>query len=201
VNKSTRGFGLLENWLSKKRHKLAKDWICADISAGSILDIGCGMYPAFLESMDRFKRSGIDRQCPGAPEWLDFTVHDLDKAEALPFEDGSFNAVSALALIEHLPPAAAERLTQEVRRVLKENGLLVITTPAYWTDRILRILAVFKLVSRQEIEEHKNLFSERSLRELLSAAGFSDIRTGSFELGMNIYAVARKPGLRGPKGP
>lgn len=191
---------MLETWLSKKRHKLAKDRICADLSAGSILDIGCGVYPAFLESMDRFKRFGIDRQRPGAPEWLDFTVHDLDKAEVLPFEDGSFDAVSALALIEHLPSGATERLMQEVRRVLKENGLLVITTPAYWTDRILRILAVLNLVSRQEIEEHKNLFSERSLKALLSGAGFSDIRTGRFELGMNIYAVAHKPGPHGAKG-
>ncbi len=56
-------------------------------------------------------------------------------ALALPFADASFDAVAAFDVIEHCEP---ERLAlDEVRRVLRPGGRLVLSVPAYtwaWSD-------------------------------------------------------------------
>lgn len=56
-------------------------------------------------------------------------------AEALPFADGTFDAVAAFDVVEH---CADEALAlSEMRRVLRPGGVLLVSVPAYqwaWTD-------------------------------------------------------------------
>jgi len=56
-------------------------------------------------------------------------------------------------------------------------------------------MARLRLVSPAEIEEHKDRYSPGKISSVLQQGGFAaqDIRTGYFELGMNIWAAARKP--------
>ncbi len=63
-----------------------------------------------------------------------------------------------------------------------------MTTPAPWTDALLRIMARLNLVSSAEIHEHKSLFDRASLLGTLAKAGFGeeDMRGGYFELGLNV---------------
>lgn len=49
-------------------------------------------------------------------------------AQSLPFKDMSFDVVSALEVVEHLPEP--ERAFQECYRVLKEDGILLLSTPS-----------------------------------------------------------------------
>lgn len=54
---------------------------------------------------------------------------------ALPFADGSFDLVSAFDVIEHLDPEATA--LDQVHRVLRPGGILLMSVPAYqwaWTD-------------------------------------------------------------------
>jgi len=56
-------------------------------------------------------------------------------ALALPFEDGVFDVVTAFDVIEHCEPE--DTALDEVRRVLRPGGHLVLSVPAYswaWTD-------------------------------------------------------------------
>ncbi len=182
----------MEHWLAGKRHRLAKALILNKTAGGRLLDLGCGNYPAFLETMEGFERHGLDRQDLAVPHWMRYVRQDISEERSLPFDAGYFDAVSALALIEHLDRTEAFSLLREARRVLKGGGVLVLTTPAEWTRLLLRGLALLNVVSAQEINEHKSGFSKRSLQKLLSEAGFRNIRTGSFELGMNLLATAEK---------
>ena len=59
-----------------------------------------------------------------APSGLSFVRAD---AQALPFADASFDAVVSFETIEHLADARA--LLAECRRVLREEGLLYLSTP------------------------------------------------------------------------
>jgi len=59
--------------------------------------------------------------------------HNLEfgvgSAEALPFPDGMFDVVISFEVIEHLEETQQIAFLREARRVLKESGVLVISTP------------------------------------------------------------------------
>ena len=103
-----------------------------------------------------------------------------------------FDAVTMLAVIEHIEPTKIPDLLSEIRRILKPNGVLFLTTPAAWTDPLLRTLASLRLISREEIDDHKNVFTQQKLKNILADAGFNDIQSGTFECMMNLWGLAHK---------
>ena len=84
--------------------------------------------------------------------------HDIESIKELPFAGNEFDIVTMLAVFEHLEPGNIQRVFSEVYRVLKKDGLLILTTPAVWSDRLLRVMAILNLVSKEEISEHKSIF-------------------------------------------
>ena len=59
-----------------------------------------------------------------------------------------------LAVVEHLNPDSLVKLFKECRRVLELDGMVILTTPAAWSDRLLRFMVRIWLVSKEEIDEH-----------------------------------------------
>jgi SAM-dependent methyltransferase len=162
---------------------------------GALLDIGCGSHPLFLQQARAAVRVGIDRLVATGGLELDgirLVHHDVESDPELPFHDDAFDAVTMLAVLEHIPPAPLPGLLADIRRVLRPSGRLVLTTPAGWTDPILRTMARFRLVSAEEIDEHEAGYDRGQLRRMLEATGFHPARiaTGSFELTMNLWATA-----------
>jgi O-antigen biosynthesis protein len=62
--------------------------------------------------------------------------YQVGSADALPFPDRMFDIVVSFEVIEHLEESLQTAFLREARRVLKENGVLVISTPnrAVYTD-------------------------------------------------------------------
>jgi SAM-dependent methyltransferase len=60
----------------------------------------------------------------------DFEVHDLNENPALPFQDGSFDAVICNASVEYLTDPLA--VFKEVGRVLKHAGCFLLTFSNRW---------------------------------------------------------------------
>ena len=113
---------------------------------------------------------------------IHLTDFDLERSTRLPFNDGYFNTVTMLAVIEHMVPSRVPSLIGEIRRVLKDGGIYVVTTPAPWADTLLRIMARAKLVSSQEIDDHKAAYDSRTLHSIIHEGGFATerIRSGYF---------------------
>ena len=65
--------------------------------------------------------------CRSRADESDVRYHDVRKP--LPFADKTFDAAYALHIIEHLTPAEAASLVNELYRVLKPGGILRISTP------------------------------------------------------------------------
>ncbi len=99
-----------------------------------------------------------------------------------------------LAVIEHVEPHGALDIGAEVHRVLRIGGVFVITTPAGWTDLILRAMARVRLLSLREIDEHEHAYAPQRLTTLLERGGFDErtTRTGHFELRANLLATATR---------
>lgn len=208
----TRGKGRLEAFLARHRAQMANRLIPDELRGGTIVDIGCGSYPYFLTTTRFGRRYGLDRlvsggapeaageselpasPSPGAPSGVTLIRHDLAERTALPFADGSVDVVTMLAVFEHLDHDVLRHTLGEIRRILRPGGVYIITTPAAWTDRILRMFARLGLVSAEEIEEHKDAYTHARIADLLAGAGFdrAAMRFGTFELGMNLWAMARR---------
>ncbi len=191
---NTRGNGLLETWLSKLRASKANSLISTTHRQGRILDIGCGSVPYFLKTINFAEKYGLD---PEVALQTDNSINISQTAfvgSNLPFENNWFDVVTLLAVVEHLELSELQLLFTEIFRVLKPGGRVIITTPAVWTNFILWSLAKLRLLSPEEIAEHKDLISSKQLKSFAVSAGFkiTDIKAGYFELGLNQYFYADK---------
>ena len=107
----------------------------------------------------------------------------LDVTEGLPFEDVRF--IFAEHFIEHLAFDAAQGLMRECRRVLREDGVLRLSTPNLdwvWASHYKRemtreeaVLACFAINRAFRGWGHQFLYNETTLRSLLLDAGFARV--------------------------
>ncbi|NIS78878.1 MAG: methyltransferase domain-containing protein [Anaerolineales bacterium] len=191
----TRGYGLLEPLLARLRTRQANKLIPSNLRLGRILDIGCGSDPYFLAHTSFKEKFAID-QLPAPSTRPDITWHtiDLNSTAMLPFQGRFFDVISLLAVVEHLNPEMLVELFRECYRALKPEGMVVLTTPAAWSDRILRVMARLKLVSKEEIDDHVFAYTLPLIGWYFGMAGFSmhKLDFGYFELGLNMWATARR---------
>lgn len=100
----------------------------------TVLDVACGSGygSSYLVERGAKKVVGLDNS-PEAIEYakgtygktgVEFLIAD---AENLPFDSGTFDVVVSFETIEHLKNQ--EKCLQEIKRVLKEDGLAIISTP------------------------------------------------------------------------
>lgn len=198
----TRGVGLLERFLSKKRSRKANSLIPQAARSGRILDIGCGIFPFFLSNTIFQEKHGIDQteavnryhELPGGDPAIQLKQWDFSKEQKLPHDSEFFDVITMLAVFEHIEVDHIRRLVAEIHRILKPGGRYILTTPAGWTDSLLRLLATLKLVSAVEIEDHKDAYTHKKIFPILQDGGFAanKITLGYFEFFMNIWGLSVK---------
>jgi len=196
--KFTRGKGLLEPTLAHLRTQRANRLIPSDLRAGRILDIGCGSFPYFLAHTSFKEKFAVDQlpmaQETAAQNQIEFFSLNLNQEPHLPFQDNFFSVVTLLAVVEHLDPISMALLFQESHRVLKPGGTVIMTTPAAWSDGLLKFMANINLVSAEEIHEHAFAYTLPLLGWHFGQAGFemTKVKFGYFEFMLNMWATARK---------
>jgi SAM-dependent methyltransferase len=196
----TRGKGLLEGFLARQRWKIANRMIPKEYRNGRILDIGCGAYPFFLLNTNFSIKYGLEKTFRRENEDLyqrnNITIipWDLEENHNLPLGNEYFDVITMLAVFEHIEPGKLIDILNEIYRILKPDGLFVMTTPAGWTDKLLKIMASIGLVSRIEIEEHKDAYTHRKVLSFLHKTNFpmDNTQCGYFEIFSNLWLVAKK---------
>ncbi len=196
----TRGNGTLEGWLAKRRCFVANKLIPTESRQGRLLDIGCGTFPYFLLHTDFFEKHGIDKtvDVEGIQRLSGKSIilkhYDVERETVIPFDNHYFDVITMLAVLEHLEPKQVIGTLIEARRMLKPGGLFIATTPATWSDGLLKIMAKMGLVSAEEILEHKATYTHQKLRHLLHSAQYvpDSIQCGYFELYLNLWITGRK---------
>jgi len=92
----------------------------------------------------------------------------VGSVERMPFEDGHFDVVTCLDVLEHTPDDRAT--LRELRRVTRAGGWLVLTVPAYqamWSYH-------------DEVNNHYRRYGRRQLRAAATAAGWEHVSDSYF---------------------
>ena len=107
----------------------------------SVLDAGCGasIFPVYLAKQG-YSVTAVDLSPPSGLDKFHnvkagYVAGDMGK---LPFADAVFDAVFCISVIEHLGFGAMAAALSEMRRVLKSEGRLLLTTD-YYEDAAARI--------------------------------------------------------------
>lgn len=139
----------------------------------SVLDAGCGEGESLirLDGLLPERTAGVDIDA-AAVEYTSERIPTADisqhSVESLPFEDGSFDLVLCLEVLEHIPePAGALR---ELARVAA-GGELVISVPHEPWFRLGSLLRGKYVSGLGNHPEHVNHWNHRSLRAFLEASG------------------------------
>ena len=137
-----------------------------------VLDVGCadGDLPIALKEAG-FKVSAIDadekliEKFSHRPESAGIDIRLAD-VRSLPFEPSSFDIVTLIEVIEHIP-STSEALG-EIHRILRSNGLLCVAAPTHYTEYLYRSLHP----NYSHNAGHLKIFSRSSLRQELGDIGF-----------------------------
>lgn len=153
-------------WFAGRRRIIAAfvEEICRalDKQRPRILDVGCGT-GANLELLAQYgDAEGVDI----SSDALNFCrARGLERvrqgaAEVLPYEDESFDLVTALDVVEHLDDDVAG--LREMRRVLKPGGRALLFVPAF----------MFLWGVQDDVSNHRRRYTLKDLKRTVRAAGF-----------------------------
>lgn len=146
-----------------------------------LLDIGCwdGRLLTYIDQAGLFQELyGIDISSDGIEKVLSrgfcAAVVDLNN-ESLPFPDEFFDAVTFLAVLEHVFDPYA--VIQEIHRILRPDGILIIDVPnvASFSNRVRIMIGHLPVTSRDPGWDggHLHYFTKRSLDRFLTSQGFA----------------------------
>lgn len=127
-----------------------------------ILDVGCGT-GANLEMLSEFGESaGVDISGDALSFCRERGLENVKQgaAEALPFDDGSFDLVTGLDVVEHLDDDLGG--LKEMRRVLRPDGHALVFVPAF----------MFLWGVQDDISHHRRRYTLDQLKRVIRQAGF-----------------------------
>ena len=150
----------------KMRSNQAKVFI-NDREDKNLLDIGCGD-SSFIKSFKNLDVIGIDK------------IYGQNVENGLSYKENYFDYVTMLAVIEHL--SNYNKIIKECYRVIKKDGLLILTTPFERAEKFM------KLYTNKPLE-HKKYFTKKDFENL---NGFKLVHYSTFEFGLNQLIVLRK---------
>src|SRR5882724_12788625 len=155
------------HWWFMGRRKIIERFVsaaCRDLGKlkPRILDVGCGTGANLQMLAGHGAAEGVDV----SSEALEFCrARGLSKvkegaAEALPYEDASFDLVTGLDVVEHLDDDVAG--LSEMRRVLRPGGRAVLFVPAF----------MFLWGVQDDISNHRRRYTLKQLKDVVRQAGF-----------------------------
>jgi len=169
-------------------------WMAAKfIKEGSIVaDIGCWDAALFStlkhKNLKGFAIDPLLNMQKNIPEieFLKGIFPDEIKLEA-----NSIDAITLLAVMEHVPIENQNNFALSCLNCLKPGGKVIMTIPSPHVDRILLLLKKCRLIKGMETNQHYGLNPKQTF-EIFVKAGFLPVFSGSFQAGLNNLFVFSK---------
>lgn len=153
---------------------------------GRLLDIGCG-------TNELVRKYGNGLGVDVYPwEGTDLVVDDSSQ---LQFEDQSFDTVTIIAALNHIPNR--QQVVEEAHRVLRSGGRIIVTMITPRLSRAWHLIRSHWDADQTERgmgpDEVYGLTHDQ-VRELLEGAGFQVVREENFMLQINRLTIGEKSG-------
>jgi len=156
-----------------------------------ILDVGCGTGANLLMLSKYGDAEGVDVSEDALAFCRERGLENvkLGAAEELPYDDGTFDLVTALDVVEHLDDDLAG--LREMRRVLRPGGRVLLFVPTF----------MFLWGLQDDVSHHRRRYRMPELRRVLEHAGFEIERTtyANITFFMPILAMRKLMRLTGIK--
>jgi len=138
----------------------------------------------------------------------------LADALNLPLPNDLFDAIFSIAVLHHIPSHELRiKFFEEVKRVLKPNGILVLTVWNLFRLKTLPLLLRYSLLKTlglskleygdvlvpwaNKAKRYYHYFTKKEMRKLAEEAGFEIVEIGSLKnirnRRANLYLIAKKP--------
>jgi len=185
----------LDRYLQKWRIREAR----RELPPGArVLDIGT--HDGTLFCLTSARGVGIDPELAAATPVPGVTLVKGSFPEDLPkLPDESFDAVTALAVVEHVPEAELLVWAETIARLVVPDGPLIITVPAPAVDTILHLLMRLNLVAGMAAHQHHR-FQLDNLDHIFTAPLWQRAKHRTFQLGLNhLYVFERAPAPASPE--
>ncbi|HET6973536.1 MAG TPA: methyltransferase domain-containing protein [Pyrinomonadaceae bacterium] len=156
-----------------------------------ILDVGCGTGANLLMLSQFGDAEGVDVSEDALAFCRERGLENvkLGAAEKLPYDDGTFDLVTALDVVEHLDDDLAG--LREMRRVLRPGGRVLLFVPTF----------MFLWGLQDDVSNHRRRYRMPELGRVLEQAGFEIERTtyANITFFMPILAMRKLMRLTGIK--
>ena len=103
----------------------------------------------------------------------------------------SFDAAVALAVVEHVPEDELVLWGEELSRLVRPGGRLVLTVPSPMVDHILHGLMRLRLVAGMEAHQHHG-FEPADVMRYFGPPAWELVRHRRFQLGLNNLFVFQR---------
>lgn len=160
------------HWWYTGRRKILADFvekICRQVTdrRPRILDVGCGTGANLLMLSEYGDAEGVDVSEDALAFCRERGLEKvrLGAAEDLPYEDGTFDLVTAFDVVEHIDDDLAG--LREMRRVLRPGGRVLLFVPTF----------MFLWGLQDDVSNHRRRYRLPELQRVLEQAGFEIERT------------------------
>ena len=155
-----------------------------------VLDIGCNDGLLFNVLKDKIA-SGVGVDTDSVPEdYGDFRFIRGRAPEDLPAGE-TFDAITMLAVLEHIPADAQRNLADGCRALLNDKGRVICTVPSPKVDSLIHLGKRLSILDGMQEHEHYG-FEPSQTVALFVDRGFTLCRVRRFQLGLNNLFVFTK---------
>ncbi len=149
-----------EHWWYKARREILETAVERFAGDSKLaLTVGVG-FTKEAEMLSRRARLVAIDLAPIDPRCREISLPAQADATALPFKNGTFDAVFIFDVLEHID--ADTRVLEELHRVLRPMGRLLVTVPAFQ----------FLFGLQDEVSHHKRRYRKGPLKGLVRGSGF-----------------------------